>query len=208
MLPIVAAAAGATVLDSLLSDNSGPQTQTVDALTPEQKKLLGYSAEQARNFDTTYQGNAPEYFQQRYEDPMHGQYQSTLRGLQSTPERHASSRRNMEYGAQQSYLSSLGQARAEWLNQERLRQMQAAEAAKQRQLGYTQTALGTKAFDTMVTQPQNEPGLLGRIGQGLNLAGTGMGLYQGGQDAGMWGGGENLGPSQDIMNQGYKMVNK
>lgn len=174
----------------LFGKQTGPSTTTVSNLTPQQQGLMDLGVQRANTFDTTYQGNAPDYFEQRYAQPMRQQYQSTLAGLQASPERHASSRRNQEYGAQQNYLSSLGQARASWLDQERQRQMQAAEAAKARQQGYWATGLNRDAQSTVVNPGSQGQGLLGMLGSVAGLASAGMGLYKGGQSSGLWGQGK------------------
>jgi hypothetical protein len=171
----------------------GTKTSQHDLLNQQQKGMLGEVGNLARNSLSTYQGSPDEFFLNRYQEPMRRQYDNTLAGLQATPERHSSSRRMQEYGAQQNYLSGLGQARADWLNQERLRQMQAAEAQRQRQMGYYNLGLGTKAFENVA---QQDKGFLGKyVTPTLGLASSLMSLYGQGQTGGFFGQGNNLNQS-------------
>jgi len=90
---------------------------------------------------SAYQGQAEDYFNQAYRDPMRKELEYALGEAQHSPNRFSSAREAIEGKLKGDYLSQLGQSRAQMLDTERLREMEAKEKMLERgRLGMTSLA--------------------------------------------------------------------
>lgn len=151
---------------------TGNQQSMLDNMNSQYNKLGGM----ADRMQSTYQGSPETYFQDSILSPLRNQYQDTLSNLDATGKRHSSFNVRMKQQASQSFLDQVGSQRANWLNQERLREMQAAENLRQSQMNLyglqnstANTALGTRAFENIA---QQDTGMLGKISSLMNLGGS------------------------------------
>jgi len=168
----------------------GTDFKKFSTLTGNQENLLNqlsnqYSSlgEMAGRMQSTYQGAPQDYFNQAIGNPLRSQYQNTLANLRHTGKRHSSATQNMINKAGQNYLQQLGQQSAEFANQERLREMQAAENLRQAQMNLyglqnqvAGTSLGTRAFENVAVE---DSGMLGKISSLINLGGSVAGGFMG-----------------------------
>lgn len=157
---------------SQFSTLTGNQRSLLDSLNTQYTNL----GNMANRMQSTYQGSPESYFQDSILNPLRNQYQDTLSNLNATGKRHSSFNVRMKQQAAKSYLDQVGEQRANWQNQERLREMQAAENLRQAQMNLygmqnsvATTALGTRAFENVA---QQDSGILGKMSSLMNLGGS------------------------------------
>jgi len=181
--------AGSSILGGILGRSKAKKMQRY---TPEQRRMMSQMMERGGEagkglaewgLTDPYEEAGPfeDRFKALYGDPMEQQYKSAISGLQATPERHSSARRQREMMATQQYMTGLGSRRQAMMEQDLAQKMGSKERAlqrlQQRQMGLAQMGAGvtgTQQFDY-----QMQPSMLSRMGQGLSM-GVGMaGAYQG-----------------------------
>lgn len=174
----------------------GTDYKSFSTITPEQQGLLSsmisnYSAlgNKADIMKSAYQGAPENYFSNSFVRPMKEQYLNSIADLKHSMGRHSSASSAAVSKARSSYLTGLGQQRSEFLNQERLREIQSLNdlrAAQQGMYGLQNqagaTALGTRAFENVA---QQDSGTLGQIMSMINAGGSIGSMFGGFASQGM-----------------------
>jgi len=169
----------------------GTTYDTKNLLTAGQQGLLSQMINQysnignmAANMQSTYQGAAGDYFEQAIGAPMRSEYQEALSGLRHTGKRHSSFNTNQQRKLSQDFLTQIGSQRAQFSEEERLREMQALENLRASQLGLYglqgqlgASATGIRAFENIAEQ---DAGMLGQLSTMLNLGGSLGSMFAGG----------------------------
>lgn len=169
----------------------GTTYKQLGLLSPEQSGLLGsmiqnYGSlnERAGRMQSSYQGAPEEYFQNSILNPQRALYNQNMAALNQTGKRHSSFTNVMRNKANQQYLTGIGQMHSDFLNQERLREMQGINDLRNQQAALYGLAnqVGGLALnrDTFENIAQQDSGILGKISGLMNLGGSIGSMFTGG----------------------------